>query len=169
MADETGGSIWTRKIGPLPGWQWVAIVGGAAGIGLYFVRARRAAAADAGGGTAQTLGGAFDPAGPLPGPSTLAPIIIQQGGGSTATKPAPLLAFLTSGDWSKLQSSHRKNWVETINPTTGVKGYAPAAGKISFITAGEYRALSPSARSQFAPYTTSNGVKGYALGKALKP
>lgn len=97
MADAPAGpglgNPLTEQYGALKGWQWAAIIGGLGGAFLY-LHARSKAAA--GSGTATTgppIGSAVDAYGnPIPGREILAPIIIQNGGGSTSgggTKPTP--------------------------------------------------------------------------------
>lgn len=93
MADAPtgGGSFFTQKYGPLQGWQWIAVIGGAGGLYLYY-RQKKAAAAAATAGTGQTCDPTQDPTcgtGPLPGNSQLQPIIIQNGPPSTPVSTAP--------------------------------------------------------------------------------
>ena len=91
------GELLTRKIGPLPGWQWAALVGAGGGLVWYVVRTRS-------GSNLTPAGQAqIDPAtglpysseyGPAGGGQVLAPIIIQSGppsgsGSKGTSKPPP--------------------------------------------------------------------------------
>lgn len=153
MADN----VLTRKVGPFAGWQWIALVGGGAGVVLYLIRARKAAAADSGAGTAGTLGGAFDPAGPLPGPSILAPIIIQTGNNSTATKPDgkpanPVRAFITGADFMKLSAAQKKQWAP-FTTAAGARGYVPKVNVTPELSVSQYRNLAPQNQKYFVKGT----------------
>lgn len=64
QAPAGGGSLLTRKLGPLPTWGWLVIVT-AAGIGFYLYQKHKQASAaqnsNSGGGPSPTVGEAFVP------------------------------------------------------------------------------------------------------------
>lgn len=85
MADAPAGGAGignplTEQYGALKGWQWAGLLGGVAGV-FFYLRARNAGTKTA---TTAPVGSALDAYGnPIPGREILAPIIIQNGGGST--------------------------------------------------------------------------------------
>lgn len=99
MADAPAGGAGignplTEQYGALKGWQWAAIIGGLGGAFLYLHARSKGAGSSTTATTGAPIGSAVDAYGnPIPGREILAPIIIQNGGGSTGgttgTKPTP--------------------------------------------------------------------------------
>lgn len=197
MADapSSGGSFFTQKYGPLQGWQWIAVIGGAGGLYLYY-RQKKAAAAAATSNTGQTCDPTQDPTcgtGPLPGNSQLQPIIIQNGPASTPapTNPAPPAPAPPGGAPNRLTVANfpqpglpGEKIVQIIQSAPGV-GYAltnfggvETAGNAPFW--GSYLGL-PAAARQGGPRTfrsiqltpqgyrlTDTAGETYNFGKGLK-
>jgi hypothetical protein len=146
MADTPGGggSFLTQKYGPLAGWQWVATLGAAGGLLLWY-RARKAQQAAAAQPTDTT--GDQSAYGPLPGNTALAPIIIQQGPTSTPAPPAqtaPEEGYLTT---SKVVGPQRQ-----YVPTSG-KTLADLLVKSGLLTKGA--SVYDPVTKQFTPYKTT--------------
>lgn len=110
------GDLLTRKIGPLPGWQWAALVGGLGGVAWYVIRGRNAATSTAGAAGAAGSGG-IDPATGLPysnaygpgmGGEVLAPIVIQNGPNTPAPPPKPTAKPATGYAWTLVDNKWRQ-------------------------------------------------------------
>lgn len=149
----------TRKFGPLPAWQWAALIGGGAGIVLYLVRARRGAA-ESGAATTPASLGAFDPAGPLPGATPLVTLIVQQGQaskptGTTPTTAQKVRAFITGAEYNTLSAAQKRQW-SPYTTAGGARGFIPKGNVTPELSQTQYRNLSPSNRQRFVKSPTRN-------------
>ena len=164
MADV---SLLTRKIGPLPGWQWAALAGSGAGL-VWYIRTR--------GGSSSGLTPAgdaqIDPStglpysseyGPAGGGQVLAPIVIQQGppstGGNkgTSKKPPPKKGSPKTPGFKPRQPTTPRGKITRGKVNPGA--FAPI-----------YYGLSPQGRSMTAFATVRNGrIVGGNVGQSGAP
>jgi hypothetical protein len=123
-------AILSDQYGPLKGWQWLALAGGAGAL-YYLYQARKNAAATSATDTA-AQGGAV--VGGLPGATQLEPIVIQSG---TPSTPAPATVagfgvlgnFITTTIYKDL-SAAQKALLQPITTANGAHGYIPKSAPI---------------------------------------